>query len=70
LQRLNKKETSELKSNSVTKKEEQDKKQGGGQRYYLRKQDDAKKSTDGIPTLRYGKGNNFHKFKLHCQKWL
>ena len=54
---------SESKSNSVTKKEDQEKKQSGGQCFYLRKQDDTKKSTDGIPVLRYGKGNNFHKFK-------
>jgi hypothetical protein len=54
---------SESKSNSVTKKEDQEKKQSGGQCFYLRKQDDTKKSTDGIPILRYGKGNNFHKFK-------
>jgi hypothetical protein len=54
---------SESKSNSVTKKEDQDKKQSGGQRFYLCKQDDTKKSTDGIPVLRYGKGNNFHNVK-------
>jgi hypothetical protein len=54
---------SESKATSMTKKDEPEKKQGGGHRYFVRKPDDNKKMSDGIPMLKFGKGNNFHKFK-------